>query len=119
MIPAELADIRLFAYGTLRRREVQLALFGRALDGREDVLPGYRLAPLEITDPGVIATSGTAQHTMACATGDPRDGIPGIVFSITPAELAAADAYEVTDVRRVSVRLRSGTDAFVYLGARP
>jgi Gamma-glutamyl cyclotransferase, AIG2-like len=108
----------LFSYGTLRQRDVQLALFGRELDGRADVLPGYAVVPLPITDPGVIATSGSALHTIARETGDPRDEVPGMAFSLTEAELAAADAYEVSDCKRVAVRLGSGIEAFVYVDAR-
>jgi hypothetical protein len=67
------------------------ALFGRELDGRDDVLPGHALSPLQITDPGVISTSGTAHHTIARQTGDPLNEVAGIVFRIT-----AADAYEVS-----------------------
>ena len=111
--------MRLFSYGTLRQLNVQLAIFGRALDGQFDVLAGYRVSPLEITDPGVITTSGTAHHTIARETGDPLDEVPGIVFSITRAELTAADAYEVEDCERVTLRLASGIDAFVYVNAGP
>ena len=98
-------EVWLFSYGTLRQRNVQLAIFGRALEGQVDVLPGYTSSPLLITDPDVIATSGTANHTIVHETGDPLDDVPGIVFRITPAELAAADAYEVADCKRVTVRL--------------
>ncbi len=108
----------LFSYGTLRELQVQMALFGRALEGRADVLPGYALSPLEITDPDVIVTSGSAWHTIARQTGNPVDTVAGTLFSITPAELAAADAYEVKDCQRVSVRLGSGIEAFVYVDAR-
>ena len=108
----------LFSYGTLRQLNVQLALFGRVLEGRADVLPGYTMSPLEITDAAVIATSGTAQHTIARESGNLRDELPGTVFRITQAELAAADAYEVADCKRVAVRLGSGIDAFVYVDAR-
>ena len=111
-------DVWLFSYGTLRQLNVQLALFGRALEGRADMLPGYVMSPLEITDPAVIATSGSAQHTIARESGDPRDEVPGMVFRITQAELAAADAYEVAECKRVAVRLGSGIDAFVYVDAR-
>jgi hypothetical protein len=111
------AQVWLFSYGTLRQRNVQLAIFGRELDGRPDVLPGYAVSPLEIKDPGVIATSGTAHHTIARETGDPLDEVPGIVFRITRAELARADAYEVADCKRLIVRLGSGIDAFVYVDA--
>ena len=112
-------DVWLFAYGTLRQKDVQLALFGRRLEGRTDVLPGYALSPLLITDPAVIATSGTAHHTVIRETGNPQDRIPGTSFRLTQAELAAADAYEVSDVKRISVRLESGIDAFVYVNALP
>ena len=115
---ADETDVWLFSYGTLRQLNVQLALFGRALEGSADVLPGYAMSPLEITDPAVIATSGSAQHTIARESGDPRDGLPGMVFRITQAELAAADAYEVADCKRVAVRLGSGIEAFVYVDGR-
>lgn len=118
MNPGATTAIWLFSYGTLRQREVQVALFGRPLDGRADVLPGHAVVPLRITDPGVIATSGSAEHTIARPTGNPRDEVPGLVFRITEADLAAADAYEVADCRRVSVRLQSGIEAFVYVDAR-
>jgi hypothetical protein len=112
-------EIWLFAYGTLQLRRVQLAIFGRELDGRADVLPGYAVSPLLITDPNVIATSGTAHHTVVHETGDPHDVVPGTLFRITQTELAAADAYEVDDCKRVIVRLGSGIDAFVYVNAAP
>src|SRR3954466_11857473 len=115
MTPIAQHDVRLFAYGTLRQRNVQLALFGRTLLGRADVLPGYSLSPLPITDAEVIARSGIAQHTIAAPTGDPGDEVRGIVFSISQAELAAADAYEVADCKRVTATLRSGIEAFVYV----
>lgn len=111
------ASIALFAYGSLRQPEVQRAKFGRLLDGRADALPGFVLAPLTITDPDVIATSGAAVHKIARPTGNPADLVPGLVFAITPAELGAADAYEVDDYARVRVRLASGIEAFVYVAA--
>ena len=113
--PDDRAEVWLFSYGTLRQKEVQLALFGRALDGRADVLPGYALSPIQLTDPDVITTSGTALHTIVRKTGAPLDEVPGIVLRITGAELAAADAYETADYTRVTVRLGSGIEAFVYV----
>ena len=49
----EVASIRLFSYGTLQMPEVQRANYGRLLEGRPDVLAGYALRPLPITDPDV------------------------------------------------------------------
>ena len=96
---------------------MQLATFGRRLEGRPDALPGYATVTFEITDPEVIATSGKTFHLMARPTGDPADEVAGVAFRITGAELAAADAYEVVDYTRIEVRLKSGLEAFVYVGA--
>lgn len=111
------ADIHLFSYGTLQLEEVQLASFGRKLAGSADALPGYRQTMLEITDPAVLATSGEKFHPIVMPSGDPADAVPGQVFRITAAELAAADAYEVADYRRIEVTLRSGIRAWVYVKA--
>ena len=109
----------LFSYGTLRQREVQLSTFGRELDGRPDAIVGYELDYVTITDPHVIATSGSDRHPLLVpAAGAGDDGsVPGTVFEITLAELAAADEYEVDDYRRVAVPLRSGEQAWVYVFA--
>jgi hypothetical protein len=109
------ACVSLFSYGTLRQANVQLATFGRLLEGREDSLPGFALAPMTITDPHVIAASGAAVHTIARPAGDGAEPIPGVVFSLIPAELEAADRYESGPIRRIRARLGSGAEAFVYV----
>lgn len=109
--------VKLFSYGTLQQDEVQLASFGRLLDGANDALPGYRQTLIEITDPEVIQKSGKRFHPIVTASDDPADEIAGKVFSITQAELAAADAYEVSDYKRILVRLKSGVEAWVYIKA--
>lgn len=111
------ADQMLFSYGTLQFREVQLSQFGRILEGRPDTLPGHRLTMIAITDPGVISASGTDRHPLVAPSEDPGDSVEGVVFAITDAELAAADAYEVDDYARVRVTLGSGATAWVYLDA--
>ncbi|APR97194.1 UDP-N-acetylmuramate--alanine ligase [Pandoraea thiooxydans] len=115
--PAQATEY-LFSYGTLQLEAVQLATFGRLLAGQADRLPGYRLTLLEIRDAAVLATSGKTHHPIASFTGLAADGVPGTVFAITAAELAHADAYEVSDYRRERVRLDSGQDAWVYVDAR-
>lgn len=107
--------VRLFSYGTLRQRAVQLANYGRALDGMPDALCGYRLEPVTIADPEVVRVSGKAVHMIARATGDGADRIPGVVFELSEAELAATDAYEGERYARLEVALESGTTAFVYV----
>ncbi len=111
--------IPLFSYGTLRQENVQLATFGRRLDGRPDSLAGFAVSPMTITDPHVIATSGADVHTIARPSGNPSDRIPGIVFRLTPAEIESADRYEAGPIERIRVRLDSGTEAFIYVAADP
>jgi hypothetical protein len=110
-------EARLFSYGTLQQDEVQRSNFGRLLEGTPDLLVAHRSDWVQITDPDVIAASGTDRHPIVRPTGDPSDSVAGTLFVITPAELAAADTYEVDDYRRFQVRLSSGADAWVYLAA--
>lgn len=109
--------VLLFSYGTLQQENVQMASFGRLLAGRADAMPGFRRDMLEITDPDVIRTSGKRFHPVVSESGDPADEVAGTLFEITAGELAAADSYEVSDFRRVMVRLTSGAEAWVYIKA--
>ena len=109
--------VRLFSYGTLQDKAVQLANFGRALSGSDDSLPGYCTALIPIRDPAVVATSGKTHHLIAVLSHDPSDEVPGTVLEITPLELEAADRYEVSEYTRVWVRLKSGTEAWAYVQA--
>jgi hypothetical protein len=40
-----------------------------------------------------------------------------MVFEISEEELQRADAYEVAEYKRITARLKSGLDAFVYVRA--
>jgi gamma-glutamylcyclotransferase (GGCT)/AIG2-like uncharacterized protein YtfP len=115
MTSSTATPILLFSYGTLQDKSVQLANFGRELTGHADALPGYRQNFVEITDPAVIATSGKTQHPIVQASADPSDEVGGTVFEITASELASADSYEVSSYKRVSVQLKSGVQAWVYV----
>jgi len=107
----------LFSYGTLQLEGVQRATFGRLLSGTSDALLGFELVPLEIEDPAVIAISGKAIHTIAKFTGRDSDEISGIVFLVTPDDIRHADQYEVDACKRITVILRSGIRAWVYVDA--
>lgn len=114
---ADAQNVLLFSYGTLRQENVQLASFGRRLSGDADALPGYSTVMIEITDPDVLATSGERFHPMVVRTGNLSDEVSGVAFSVSRAELAAADAYEVSDYRRIEAVLKSGRKAWVYVKA--
>lgn len=109
------ATERLFSYGTLQLESVQRAQFGRVLEGVADALVGFRQDIVEITDTDVLAKSGERFHPIVSRSGDDADRVAGMVFLITPEELAAADAYEVSDYERVEAPLVSGLRAWIYV----
>lgn len=104
----------LFTYGTLQLEKVQLDTFGRRLEGRSDVLTGYRLAMVTIEDKDFVAKSGSAEHRNLQFTGNASDFVEGTVFSVTTEELERSDAYEPEGYKRVLVQLKSGTNAWIY-----
>lgn len=114
MAPGLYAE-NLFTYGTLQTEEVQLATFGRRLEGHADALPGYALRSIEIEDEDFVTKSGTKIHRNLQFTGDPSDFVEGTVYSVTQQELEEADGYEPEGYKRVLVQLRSGAKAWVYL----
>lgn len=105
----------LFSYGTLQQENVQLANYGRVLKGQVDVLSGYKLEDVEITDPIVLAKSDKKFHPIAIKTGNPIDNVPGMIFEISDEELAQSDAYEVDDYTRVLETFDSGRQAWIYV----
>jgi hypothetical protein len=108
----------LFSYGSLQIEAVQLATFGRKMMGEPDTLPGYRETMLEIQDPGVVAISGTRHHRNVQYTGRDSDFVVGTKFKVAKQELEQADVYEAAaEYKRVSVQLKSGTRAWVYVSA--
>jgi hypothetical protein len=108
-------QVRLFSYGTLQQPEVQQATFGRLLDGWPDTVFGFRLETLRVTDPNVIATSGSDEHPILRACDDSEARIAGSVFLLSHDELTAADEYEVDDYARIEVPIASGGTAWVYV----
>ena len=105
----------LFSYGTLQSEVVQLATFGRKLDGHPDALIGYTLVMIEIADHDFIKTSGTAHHRNLQFTSVPSDIVEGTALSLTAHELTLADSYEPSGYDRIQVQLRSGSTAWVYI----
>lgn len=107
---------RLFSYGSLQQEEVQVATFGRKLDGEPDLLIGYEPSLVKIADPAVAERLKKTHHDNARPTGDEWSSIQGTAFEVTDAELAHADAFEQQyNYARVNVKLASGNDAWVYL----
>ena len=87
----------LFACGDFQQAAVQEQVFGRRLAGKPDSLVGY------CREPFVWPSSNS------------HDRVDGMVFRITDADLAAADAYEPPNYRHSKVETASGFLAWVYL----
>lgn len=104
----------LFSYGTLQQESVQVATFGRLLQGRHDELVGFEQSLLKIEDPAFVAASGKAHHAIVKFNGKADSRVAGTVFEVSDEELARADAYEPAGYVRVLAKLASGQEAWVY-----
>lgn len=105
----------LFSYGTLQEKQVQLETFGRILEGTDDFLIGYKLGYVEITDPEVLRKSGQKFHPIIDFTADKNDSVAGVLFEVSNNEIQQADAYEVSDYKRIETTFSSGRKGFIYV----
>ena len=88
----------LFSYGTLRLAEVQRSTFGRELDGRPDAIVGYDLDYVTITDPDVVAVSGSDRHPiLRPSVAVTVIGLSAQRRSLIPAEASSA-ARSTSDI---------------------
>lgn len=108
---------KLFYYGTLQYEAVQPTNFGRKRARTMDTLSKFELSKLKITDANVITTSGEDVHPMVVYTGEDPNKVKGMVFDVSRDELRQADSYEVSDYKRIIVKLESGVAAWVYVHA--
>lgn len=108
----------LFSYGTLQKEQVQIETFGRILQGQRDILTGYVLKMLEITDPEVLRKSNQKYHPILEFSGNSEDEVEGVLFEVTDEEILQADEYEVDDYKRVEAVFKSGKSGFIYVGNR-
>ena len=106
----------LFSYGTLQLEQVQLETFGRLLKGEKDILEGYQLTMIEITDPEVLRKSNQQFHPIISYSSDKKEQVEGVLFEVTEDEILQADRYEVDDYKRVEVTFKSGKKGYIYIG---
>ena len=101
---------KLFSYGTLRSKQIQMQLFNKLLKGTQDQLLGYKLKSLQIEE-----EFGMADYVVAVPSEDSSDPIHGIVYNISPSDLAKVDIFESNAYKRVEVTLKSGVVAWIYI----
>jgi len=110
----------LFSYGTLQQDDIQLATFGRLLNGYRAELVGFTPALVKIEDSELAARIGKTHHNDARRTGNASNRVAGMVFEVTDAELARCDDYEAEFAYdRVMAPLASGKEAWVYVYTEP
>ena len=101
---------KLFSYGTLRSKQIQMQLFRKILTGSPDQLLGHKLKSLQIEE-----EFGMADYVVAVPTVDSSDPIHGIAYNISASDLAKVDVFESNAYKRVQVELKSGAIAWVYI----
>ena len=111
--------VKIFSYGTLQYKHVQLGLFGRVLKGTKDLLLGFRLDQIKNSNQNSVELSGEETHYLAVYTGDEHETIRGMVYELTTDEMKQADAYECPDYKRINVKLRSGFTVWLFLRRMP
>ena len=102
-----------FTYGTLQLPSIQQQLFGRTIEGHDDMLHGFALGKIPISDP-VISREIGCDHYLAIYPAETARPLHGKVLQLSEAELLIADHYEGTLYQRIQVFLHSGEKAWVY-----
>ena len=101
---------KLFSYGTLRSKQIQMQVFNKILTGTADQLLGYKLKSLQIEE-----EFGMADYVVVVPSENPSEIIHGVVFNVSNADLAKVDLFESNAYKRVKVTLKSGISAWIYL----
>ena len=99
----------LFAYGTLKEKEIQETIFGRVLTGTPDKLVGYIIKEISIEE-----EFGLTPYPIITETQNPEDIISGIRFQLSERELELADNYEGIHYKRIQVQLHSNETVWTY-----
>ena len=89
-------------------------LFKRLLHGSKDILGGYRIETIEITDEAFLSKGEEKFQRTLVATNDKSDAVEGTVFEVSAEELLHADKYEPDNYIRIKVPLQSGKEAWIY-----
>ncbi|WP_394278632.1 gamma-glutamylcyclotransferase family protein [Microbacterium sp.] len=106
---------RLFVYGALLDRDLQLDTFGRVPDSAPALLPGYASHLTGIPDARFSDRESPTVQNVVRRTDDPRDKVVGEVLALDLFELEAADEVQLSTFRRTRVALADGEKAWVYL----
>lgn len=107
------SHIALFSYGTLQLPSIQQQVFGRLIEGHDDMLHGFAIGKIPHSDP-VISREIGCDHYLAIYPAQTARPLHGKVLLLTEEELHLADQYEGSLYQRIQVFLHSGDTAWVY-----
>lgn len=96
--------IKLFIYGTLSSPVVQQKIIGRISSATSDILKGYKRGNISIN-----------YSIYPIAIKDSNETIMGNVIEVTAEELKLIDEYETSAYSRVSLKLASTVETWVYI----
>lgn len=100
----------LFAYGTLKEKDIQETIFGHILKGTSDSLVGYEIQKISIEE-----EFGMEEYPIIVPTENSETIINGIVYEISELYLEKVDTYEGRHYKRIEVQLQSGKKAWAYV----
>ena len=103
---------KLFAYGTLKDKDIQETIFGRILTGTPDTLTGYAIQEITIEE-----EFGIVNYPVIVETKNNEDFIDGVIYEVSEIDLHQADLYEGMHYKRVEVHLHSKQKAWAYSAA--
>ena len=95
----------LFTYETAHEEELQMTVLERKLKGRPDTLFGYKK----------IEEKQKGKHITIKKTNNTKDAVRGMLHKVSNLELYKMDRDESFECSRISVSLKSGAKAWVYL----
>jgi hypothetical protein len=90
-------------------------LFGRKLKGAPDILQGFKIEIIEITDASFLSKGEEKYQQTLVRSNNPEDKIEGTILELTSEELTLADQYEPGNYKRIKVFLQSGKEVWIYL----
>ncbi|GGF66716.1 gamma-glutamylcyclotransferase family protein [Wenyingzhuangia marina] len=105
----------LFTYGTLKLEKVQTEIFGKVLQGKDDIVKGYKLGIFHFVNPEAIAISEKDCHPLATPSENPNDEISGTIYEINEEEIKTKEICITDDCERVQVITDSGTICWMYV----
>jgi hypothetical protein len=108
-----------FSHGSLQQPDVQVSIYGRALQVEPDELVDCIRTQVEVPPWHKAAASGTTHYANVEFVTGSGGRVAGMVFELTDAELLITDAYERdAEYVRILAQLASGRSAWVYVSAR-